>query len=269
MPKKNPSNSSDSQQTQIEFLVEKISKYFSMDENKPIESGQTEKGTPAFRFYIEAQSENVETKVEDLKEELKKHDLQPFLVEEKGEKIIEIDKSGIPQEEKERVDKPIHCTQCGDEVDDDAIYCESCGHKIGKKKKGEVKEEHERKKDYQPTRIQRKESSDGFGKKGLVIGVVAIIIIGIVVVIVLNVRSGKEVKVIYEGSWSGAIVDSDGIRSISGSGTETFSVSGTVSANAQKMDGSSREITIQIIRYGNVVEEQSTTSAYGIVSVTG
>jgi len=172
-------------------------------------------------------------------------------------------------EKKKEVDKLNYCTQCGYEVDDNAIYCEKCGHKRGEKKKEDVREEHERKKDYQPPQIQRKESSDGLGQKGLVIGIVAIIIIGILVVIALNVRSGKEVKVIYEGSWSGAIVDSDGSRSISGSGTETFSVDGTVSANAQKMDGSSQEITIQIIENGNVVEEQSTTSAYGIVSVTG
>jgi hypothetical protein len=77
-----------------------------------------------------------------------------------------------------------------------------------------------------------------------------------------------EVKISYSGSWSGAIMDDDGSRSIEGYGTESYSVSGgIVSATAQKMD-SYGTITIQILADGKVVEQQSSSASYGVVSVS-
>lgn len=83
--------------------------------------------------------------------------------------------------------------------------------------------------------------------------------------------TGKQVKIIYDGEWSGAAGDVSSINSISGSGDETIDMPDDVSlisANAQKKDGSSNELTIQILKDGKVVKESSTTAEYGVAQVS-
>lgn len=84
--------------------------------------------------------------------------------------------------------------------------------------------------------------------------------------------SGYQVKVIYDGSWSGAAGGTDSINSYDGTGDETIDLGdvpyGIVSANAQKQDGSSDKLTIQILKDGKVVKEGSTSAAYGVAQVT-
>lgn len=81
-----------------------------------------------------------------------------------------------------------------------------------------------------------------------------------------------EVRVQYEGDWSGSISAGGQSRSVEGSGAKTIGVEASdamvVSANAQKDDDSDRELTIQILIDGEVVQESSTTAEYGIASVT-
>ncbi|WP_042708047.1 hypothetical protein [Methanobrevibacter wolinii] len=88
-----------------------------------------------------------------------------------------------------------------------------------------------------------------------------------------NTVSGTQVKVIYDGSWSGALANGTGnSKSIEGSGTETINVSDSttdlISANAQKRDSGDGELKIQIIKNGKVTKESSTTAEYGIADVT-
>ena len=83
--------------------------------------------------------------------------------------------------------------------------------------------------------------------------------------------TGKQVKIIYDGEWSGAAGDVSAINSISGSGDETIDMpddASLISANAQKKDGSSNELTIQILKDGKVVKESSTTAEYGVAQVS-
>ena len=82
---------------------------------------------------------------------------------------------------------------------------------------------------------------------------------------------GTQVKISYSGKWSGAISSGGSTSSISGSGDKVIDIdeSGIVSANAQKQDGSSKELQIQILKDGDVVEEASTDSEYGVASVSG
>lgn len=80
-----------------------------------------------------------------------------------------------------------------------------------------------------------------------------------------------QVKIIYDGEWSGSISGDGSSKSVDGSGTETFDVSGNpliVSANAQKQDDSSDELVIQILKGGKVIAEESTSAEYGIAQVT-
>jgi len=85
----------------------------------------------------------------------------------------------------------------------------------------------------------------------------------------------REVRVIYSGEWSGAISythdGSSNSRSVDGSGTTRLDVpdgSTIVSANAQKQDDSSQELTVQIIDETGVVAESSTTAEYGVAQTS-
>ena len=82
---------------------------------------------------------------------------------------------------------------------------------------------------------------------------------------------GKQIKIIYDGEWSGAAGDTGSVNSISGSGNKTIDVDNSahiVSANAQKQDASSSELTIQILKDGKVVKEASTSAEYGVAQVS-
>jgi hypothetical protein len=79
------------------------------------------------------------------------------------------------------------------------------------------------------------------------------------------------IKIQYSGEWQGSITTVDSSRSIDGTGTTTFEVDGdvsTISANAQKSADNDQELTIQILQDGNVLEESSTTSEFGLAQVT-
>lgn len=83
------------------------------------------------------------------------------------------------------------------------------------------------------------------------------------------------VRVQYPGDWQGAVSITGGgssqTESVSGSGTEVIEITGDVdivSANAQKQDGSSQRLTIQILQNGDVIAEADTTSEYGVAQVS-
>ncbi|WP_144900813.1 hypothetical protein [Halobellus captivus] len=83
--------------------------------------------------------------------------------------------------------------------------------------------------------------------------------------------SSYQVRITYQGEWSGAIGSEGSTRSVDGSGTRTFDIDGDpfiVSANAQKQDDSSRELMVQILQGGEVIAEESTSSEYGLAQVT-
>ncbi|WP_280536612.1 hypothetical protein [Halopenitus sp. POP-27] len=83
--------------------------------------------------------------------------------------------------------------------------------------------------------------------------------------------SGYQVRVRYDGEWSGSISGDGSSRSVDGSGTETFDVDGDpfiVSANAQKEDDSSDELVIEILEDGEVIASKRTSAEYGVAQVT-
>lgn len=87
-----------------------------------------------------------------------------------------------------------------------------------------------------------------------------------------NSTSNNVTAVInYSGSWSGAISDNTGTRSISGDGNQTIQLGsdpGVISINAQKQDGGDGTLTVSIIKGGKTLATQSTNSAYGVASTT-
>lgn len=84
-----------------------------------------------------------------------------------------------------------------------------------------------------------------------------------------------SIRISYSGSWQGAVsvagAGSSQTESISGSGTRTVEITGSVdiiSVNAQKQDDSSARITVQILHNGEVIAESSTASPYGVAQTS-
>ena len=110
------------------------------------------------------------------------------------------------------------------------------------------------------------------------IGIIIVVIIVMIIAVATTDgntgnNEGTQIKVIYDGSWSGALSTGDGSsKTIEGTGNETINVTNNtldmVSANAQKMDGGSGELKIQLLKNGEVKKESSTTAQYGIADVT-
>lgn len=86
--------------------------------------------------------------------------------------------------------------------------------------------------------------------------------------------SGIQVKVDYDGPWTGNIGSMASSKSVDGSGSETFDISDidenfdVVTAIFQKNDDSSDTLVGQILDDGEVVQEQSTDAEYGTVSLS-
>lgn len=78
------------------------------------------------------------------------------------------------------------------------------------------------------------------------------------------------VEVDTDGSWSGSIAQGGSSRSVDGSDEKTFEIQDAtiVSATIQKDGSGSGELTVRIRSDGQVVAENSTTSAYGVVTVS-
>ena len=79
-----------------------------------------------------------------------------------------------------------------------------------------------------------------------------------------------QVRVSYDGDWSGSYGDVGGQSSIDGSGSRTieFPAESIVSVAFQKKGGDSKPLTVEIIKDGTVLKSGSTTAAYGVVSVS-
>lgn len=179
-----------------------------------------------------------------------------------------------------------YCTSCGEAIKKDAEICPECGVR------------------QSGTETGTEESGGGLAAKipgmkpGSTLRNVAVgAILAVVILGILGAAAGGDsvdtsdagdagdtdqqsgpdyaVKVQYSGEWSGAMSVTGGgdstTESISGSGTETISISGEpsiVSANAQKQDGSGETIVVQIIKDGEVVSEASSSSGYGVAQTS-
>jgi hypothetical protein len=83
--------------------------------------------------------------------------------------------------------------------------------------------------------------------------------------------SSYQVRISYDGEWSGSIGGDGSTRSVDGSGTETFEIEGEpliVSANAQKRDEGSSELTVGILQDGEAIARETTSAEFGVAQVT-
>lgn len=80
-----------------------------------------------------------------------------------------------------------------------------------------------------------------------------------------------EVSIDYNGSWKGLIEYNNGRFSIEGAGDISIPIPDAtmgVSATFRKWDSSSNELTVKMVKNGNVIEQQSTNASFGVASVS-
>lgn len=84
-------------------------------------------------------------------------------------------------------------------------------------------------------------------------------------------EAAYTVRIAFDGSWQGSITTDGTSKSIDGTGTANYTISGdptVVAVNAQKQSDGDGELTVQILEDGEVVGEQSTTASYGVAQAT-
>ena len=109
-------------------------------------------------------------------------------------------------------------------------------------------------------------------KKILAVFAVCCILAIIAVVAFGGIGSGAQVKVNYDGPYTGIIQDGNTIKMISGYGNQTFDLESDnidrIHTQISKTDDGFGKLEVQILKNGEVVEEQSTSMPYGFVSMT-
>jgi hypothetical protein len=81
---------------------------------------------------------------------------------------------------------------------------------------------------------------------------------------------GIQVVVNYTGTWHGSIITDGTTQSVQGTGSKTYYLNQTsvVSANFQKMDGSTNTLTTSIIQNGQVIQSAETSASYGVAGTS-
>ena len=109
-------------------------------------------------------------------------------------------------------------------------------------------------------------------KKILAVFAVCCILAIIAVVAFGGIGSGAQVKVNYDGPYTGVIQDGNTIKMISGYGNQTFDLESDnidrIHTQISKTDDGVGQWEVQILKKGEGVEEQSTSIPYGFVSMT-
>ena len=171
----------------------------------------------------------------------------------------------------------VKCPRCGYDNVSSSTYCVNCSYIL----KGS------------PTGQKKGGWNMGTGKKiALIVGiiVIAFLLFSIIYNVTQptkeetlnvieadkNVQEGSstpyQVKIIYSGRWYAKFGDPNYLQEKSGSGDIVISLDNAawdkIYVNVQKYDSSSENLTVQILRNGEVVAENSTTNPTGGVTIS-
>jgi len=82
--------------------------------------------------------------------------------------------------------------------------------------------------------------------------------------------AGYQVKVIYPGTWRGALGTDDSTKTFSGTGTTTYDIQNpkhNFGCSVGKQDGSSQRLTVELLKDGYVLKSEFTDDPYGSVTI--
>jgi ribosomal protein L37E len=77
-----------------------------------------------------------------------------------------------------------------------------------------------------------------------------------------------EIRIECDTSWAGSIGGGTSQRSIEGSGSETWTVTSTMAVAVIQKQTDWGTLTVRILKNSRVVAQQTTTAAYGVVTVS-
>ena len=103
-----------------------------------------------------------------------------------------------------------------------------------------------------------------------VIGLLLILVVALPVVVWISTipKGGTfTIQIQSDTNWSGSIGADGNSRTVEGSGSRNFQVSGTIASAAIQKRTDYGFLTVSIIRNGLVLASQTTTAAYGVVTV--
>ena len=171
----------------------------------------------------------------------------------------------------------VKCPRCGYENIPSSTYCVNCSYILKK------------------SSAEEKKSGWSIGTAKKIVLIVGIIVIAFLLFSVIynntqptneeslnvvtadqNVQEGSshpyQVKIIYDGYWYSQSGTPNYLEETSDTGNKTIKLDSAswdeVSVSVQKQDESSDKLTVQILRNGNVVSENSTTDPAGQVTLS-
>jgi len=154
----------------------------------------------------------------------------------------------------------VKCNKCGYENKEGNNYCANCGARLN------------------PEPEKKKQKTEVSKQTQIAVGVIALIVIFSLIEVGIwwsSMRSSPGMSeatftIVIESDteWSGAIGGLGGSTTKSGSGCASFTIhSSIVSACIQKQTEWGY-LTVKILKDGQLMEQQSTTAPYGVVTVS-
>ena len=146
------------------------------------------------------------------------------------------------------------CKKCGYQNKEGNKYCANCGNPL----EGELKP--------QPTTTQTSHLLAGI----IIFILLAGVIFGSIYYFSIPRFSTSTFAIRIESntSWAGSIGADGSSRSIEGFGSETWEVTGTIAVAVIQKQTDYGYLTVSILKGGRVLDSQTTTAAYGVVTVS-
>lgn len=176
----------------------------------------------------------------------------------------------------------VKCRRCGYENYSDSVYCENCMYPLKSQK--------------EMNKPKRNNDSgwniSTFKKVIIVIGIIFLAYLSFSIiyevsqpspenslnVITTNSSSNQQsstrpyqVNIIYNGSWTGEMGKSDSLVDKSGTGDDLIKLTcagwDNVTVKITKVDYNSEPLTVQLLKNGKVIRENTTTTPHGEVEI--
>jgi hypothetical protein len=177
------------------------------------------------------------------------------------------------------------CKRCGNKLELEDQFCDKCGAEQKKKTVATVvtgtateeiaSKDRQQKADETETNLPQEPERSVFSIRPSILIALVLVLLLAVSVAALSFHATPQmasftIEVQSNTSWQGSYGSTGGMTSVDGSGNENFQVQGIiVSAVFQMQTGNYGDtLTVSIWQGSTVLSQQSTSAAYGVVSVT-
>ncbi len=175
----------------------------------------------------------------------------------------------------------VKCPRCGYENYSDSVYCENCMYPLKSQKE---------------KNNPRRDNDDGWHlstvkKVLIVIGIIVLAYLSFSIIYEVSQPSPEsslnvvttnnsdqqsstrpyQVNITYNGSWAGQMGESSSLVDKSGKGDDLIKLTcagwDNVTVQVEKLDSSSKPLTVQLLKNGRIIQENTTTEPNGEVVI--